>query len=420
MPRRPILIALAALVLIALVAVAGLGSAKESEARPRGIAEARVTDGGTVGTDGVDVAALDRRIERLMAEHKPMQGLGVGIVIDGQIVFVKGYGTRDGVAEDGVDIDTVFRWASVSKGAAGTMAALLETKGKLSLDRPISDYSSTLVLPEGNHFSATLRDTLSHRLGIWRNAYDDRLEGGMDPDDIRRSLGELTQVCPVGTCWSYQNVAFDASSEAVEMATGETYEHALETYLFAPLGMTRASASRAGLERDDDWARPFTVGGREYEASDSYYRVPAAGGVNSSILDATIWLQAQLGMFPDILSPEALEIAHRPLIETPTEMRRMRDYRERLSNARYGLGWRTYDYGGHTIVGHRGGIDGYRTFILMDPARKSGIVGFWNSDTGRPHGLQFEFLDRLYGLEMRDWLELGEAPASESERPLNG
>ncbi|MEN3971776.1 serine hydrolase domain-containing protein [Sphingomicrobium sp. XHP0235] len=361
--------------------------------------------------ESIDFIAMDARLHRLMDEHGPMVAMAVGVVVDGEIAFLKGYGETEVEEGDPVDIDTIFRWASVSKGVAGTMAAKLDAEGELSLDAPIAQYAASLRLPDNNQFTATLRDTLSHRLGLWRNAYDDRLEEGQDPRQIRQQLGELSQVCPIGTCWSYQNVAFDASSEAIEKVTGQTYDTVLKERLFGPLGMTHASATRDGLVEAKRWAHPFNRGGREYEVDQHYYGVPAAGGINSSILDAGLWLKAQLGGMPNIVSPEMLEEAHRPLIETPGEMRRMRNYRERLSDARYGLGWRTYEYAGHTIVGHRGGVDGYRSFILMDPARKSGIVAFWNSDTGQPHGLQFEFLDMLYGLEKRDWLELGEAGA---------
>ncbi|MCJ7421864.1 serine hydrolase domain-containing protein [Sphingomicrobium astaxanthinifaciens] len=354
---------------------------------------------------GIDYVRLDRRLERLV-EEPGMVGLAVGIVEDGRIAFVKGYGETLEDTDEPVGIDTVFRWASVSKGVAGTMAAKLAAERRLSLDLPISNYSRTLRLPEGNQFSATLRDVLSHRLGIWRNAYDDRLEAGQDPDAIRGQLGDLVQICPVGRCWSYQNVAFDSSAEAIERGAGKRFAEALEEELFGPLGMRDATVSREGLVGAPSWAHPHSRGKREVPVTDAYYRVPAAGGVNSDILDLAIWLKAQVGGYPEILAPEVLAEAHRPLIATPGEVRRLRDYRERLSDARYGLGWRIYDYAGHEVVGHRGGVNGYRSLILFDPARDTGIVALWNSNSSQPNGVQFELLDMLYGLEPRDWLEL--------------
>jgi beta-lactamase class C len=89
----------------------------------------------------------------------------------------------------------------------------------------------------------------------------------------------------------------------------------------------------------------------------------------------------------------------------------LRKFLERVGTAWYGYGWRSYDYAGHRIVGHRGGIKGYRSFILFDPQKKSGVVALWNSDTWQPGGLEFEVMDMLYHLPFRDWLELNKSPA---------
>jgi len=84
----------------------------------------------------------------------------------------------------------------------------------------------------------------------------------------------------------------------------------------------------------------------------------------------------------------------------------MRKFRERLTKATYGLGWRNYDYAGHRIVGHRGGVTGYRSLVMFDPAKKSGVVALWNSSTAQPGGLEFEVMDMIYGLPFRDWMEI--------------
>ena len=59
----------------------------------------------------------------------------------------------------------MFRWASVSKGVAGTMVAKLAEQGKLDLHAPVAQYSASLKLPGGNENRATVADLLSHRLG---------------------------------------------------------------------------------------------------------------------------------------------------------------------------------------------------------------------------------------------------------------
>ena len=120
-------------------------------------------------------------------------------------------------------------------------------------------------------------------------------------------------------------------------------------------------------------------------------------------------------------TPRCSTRSTRRYVVTPTERGRLRKFLERLGTAWYGYGWRSYDYAGHRIVGHRGGISGYRSLILFDPAKKSGVVALWNSNTSQPGGLEFEVMDMIYHLPFRDWLELntrtGRAARRKSRRP---
>jgi beta-lactamase class C len=369
----------------------------------------------------IDYAAFDRRLQR-MVERPTMVGLAVGIVENGRITFLNGYGETVAGSGERVTPETVFRWASVSKGVAGTMAGKLVEQGKLDYGTPIARYSRTLRLPGGREQVATLGDVLSHRLGLYRNAYDDKLEAGESPALIRQTYASLASLCAPGTCWSYQNIAFDAASEAVTSATGKLYADAVKEQLFRPLGMTSASMSREALESSKSWARPHSVGRRPLEMSDAYYRVPAAGGVNSNIKDLALWMIAQMGGMPDVLSTEVLAQIHAPRVQTPNERRRLRKFAERLDDPFYGYGWRSYQYAGHYIVGHRGGVNGYRSLILFDPALKSGVVAMWNSSTSQPGGLEFEVMDMLYRLQFRDWMELdksGGVQVAESAEEAN-
>ena len=353
----------------------------------------------------IDYASLDARLKRMVAKPT-MVGMAVGIVENGRITFLNGYGETIAGSGDKVGPHTVFRWASVSKGVAATMVAKLAEDGRLSLDQPVASLAPSLHLPGGNELRATVGDVLSHRLGLYRNAFDNKLEEGEDVTQLRRSLSTLNSICAPGTCWSYQNIAYDAASEIVTKASGVRYQDEVERALFAPLGMTSASVTMDGLESAKSWARPHSVGRRPLELDDNYYRVPAAGGVNSDIKDMTLWMLAQMGEMPAVLSPRLLETIHAPRVATPNERGRLRKFLERLKDPHYGYGWRSYDYAGHHIVGHRGGVNGYRSLILFDPKMKSGVVALWNSNTSQPGGLEFEVMDMLYGLEFRDWMEL--------------
>ena len=357
----------------------------------------------------VDYALLDSRVRQLMTKPA-MVGMAVGVVENGRITFLKGYGETLAGSGDPVTPETVFRWASTSKGVAATMVAKLAEQGKINLQAPVANYAPDLKLPAGNEYRATVGDLLSHRLGLYRNAYDNKLEEGQDPSVLRESLSQLNATCQPGTCWSYQNVAYDASSEMVSRITHMPYEQAVKRMLFNPIGMSSGSVSMAGLQSNASWAKPHSAGRRPEPIVDTYYKVPGAAGINSNIKDMALWMEAQMGEMPDVLDSKVLDTIHAPYVVTPTERGRLRKFLERVGTAWYGYGWRSYDYAGHHIVGHRGGIRGYRSFILFDPAKKSGVVALWNSDTWQPGGLEFEVMDMIYRLPFRDWLELKSKP----------
>lgn len=371
----------------------------------------------------IDYRLLDARIRELMKKPS-MVGLAVGIVENGRITFLQGYGETLEGSGDPVTPETVFRWASCSKGLAATMVAKLAEQGKINLNGPVANYAPDLKLPNGNERIATVGDLLSHRLGIYRDAFANKLEEGEDPSLLRTEIGQLNAVCVPGTCWDYQNVAYDASSEMVSRITHLPYAKAVKRYLFNPIGMTSGSVSMQGLESNKSWARPHSAGKRPWPMVDTYYRVPGAAGINSDIKDMALWMEAQMGEMPDVIDARVLDTIHGRYVKTPTERARMRKFLERLGTAWYGYGWRSYDYAGHEVVGHRGGIKGYRSLILFDPVKKSGVVALWNSDTWQPGGLEFEVMDQIYHLPFRDWMELNKSPeqliASSEPEPDSG
>ena len=403
--EKPHILGLVAFALLATGALAMRGPEPQQPSPIVPKSHIRLAALSTDARKDVDYEAVDRRLQRLI-EQRSMVGLSVGIVENGRITFLKGYGeTAEGSGEP-VTPETVFRWASVSKGVAGTMVAKLAEQGKVNLNGPVASYVPTLKLPAAAEYTATVGDMLSHRLGLYRNAYDNKLEEGQDTKLLRASLSQLNLICRPGTCWSYQNVAYDGASELVEGITHQSYERSVKQMLFNPIGMTGATISMSGLTSAKSWARPHDAARRPIELNDNYYRVPAAGGVNSNIKEMSLWMLAQMGEMPDVVSPGVLDTVHAPLVKTPGERGRMRKFLERLGEADYGYGWRSYDYAGHRIVGHRGGVAGYRSLILFDPEKKSGVVALWNSNTAQPGGLEFEIMDMLYGLEFRDWMEL--------------
>jgi beta-lactamase class C len=393
-----------------VAAIAGWqGGAKSDQPGAAPVVPAPLSAAGAIsaaaaGPYRVEYPQLDRRVEGLM-RTSGMTGLGVAVVEGSRVTFVKGYGrTEPGGAGEPVTSRTVFRWASLSKTVAATTVEKLAAAGKLSLNDPVSKFDTSLRLPQGRERVATVEDVLSHRLGIVKNAWDDRLEAGEDPRVTRGNYATLPPICAPGKCFAYQNIAFDTASEIVAKTAKRSYASTVQKELFGPLGMVNASVGRAGLTGAASWAHP-TRGSRMLTVEEPYYRVPAAGGVNSSIGDLALWLKAQMGGNPRVLTPAMLEELHRARIKVPRG--RMGTFDRVLTDSRYALGWRSYRMGGHLLVGHRGAVSGYRSLILFDPEVRVGIAMLWNSESARPVGLPLELFQALYGMPVTDYLELG-------------
>ena len=352
----------------------------------------------------IDYRALDKQLSDL-ARRPEMAGLAVAVVEDGELRFVRTYGVSDSSTGAPVTAQTLFRWASVSKTATGALAAALATDGAIDLNRPVADSHTTLRLPGGAEARVTLEDVLAQRTGLTKNAYDEKLEEGQSPTLLRANLAAAPLQCDPGTCHTYQNIAFDTASEILGEAANEAFADSVEDRFFLPLGMVSAGYGMERLTGAKDWAKPHR-GTHVLPIKEAYWRVPAAAGVESDIVDFAKWMQAMMGSRPDVLPAPVLQLAHRPRVGTA------RLYggplRQVISDAAYGLGWRSFTYNGHRLEGHSGAVSGYRATMIFEPSTRTGVVAMWNSDWGFPFRIPFAAIDSYHKRDDARWLDLSE------------
>ena len=359
----------------------------------------------------IDYRALDRQLSDL-SQRPEMAGLAVAVVEDGELRFVRTYGVADSSTGAPVTAHTLFRWASVSKTATGALTAALASDGAVDLDRPVADWHTSLRLPGGSEARVTLDDLLAQRTGLTKNAYDEKLEEGQSPQLLRASLAAAPLQCEPGTCHTYQNVAFDAASEILAQAANEPFADAVEDRFFGPLGMVSAGYGMERLTGAKDWARPHR-GAQVRPVKEAYWRVPAAAGVESDIVDFATWMQAMMGNRPDVLPGPVLQLAHRPRVGTARLYGGV--LRQATKDAAYGLGWRSFTYGDRKLAGHSGAVSGYRATMIFEPATRTGVVALWNSDWGFPFRIPFAAIDSYHKREDARWLDLSELPPPTSD-----
>src|SRR3954463_1641166 len=109
--------------------------------------------------------SIDNYINRGMKDWN-LPGLSIVIVKDGKIAYMKGFGVRNIDTKEPVDENTLFMIASNTKLFTGTALALLDYRGRLSLNDKITKYFPDYRLYDSNATAlVTIRDMLSHHLG---------------------------------------------------------------------------------------------------------------------------------------------------------------------------------------------------------------------------------------------------------------
>jgi beta-lactamase class C len=351
---------------------------------------------------------LPRWTSQVMSSGQSV-GLAVAVVKDGKITFAHGYGLADINNQAPVTDETVFRLASLSKSIAASYAGLLVHEGYLDWHSRVQPLVPMFELRKPGAASLlTIRDLLSHRVGIPYNALDRVLEKSNEPfPTLLYQLRQLPMTCQVGTCYAYQNIAFSMIGDITFATSGDFFSYGIERKLFRPLEMDTASYGLNAIERSLNWAKPHVRHGSLWISThpkENYYRVMPAAGVNASIRDLAKWMLAHLGHNRSVLPSQLLEELHTPQVQTPSELRSTPWRRERLIDAHYALGWRVYSYSGHRLLFHGGAVQGYRAMMALLPDHDAGIAVLWNCESALPSAIVPSFLDTYLGLPAVDWV----------------
>ncbi|MCK8121392.1 serine hydrolase domain-containing protein [Pseudoalteromonas sp. 2CM32C] len=327
---------------------------------------------------------------------KGIPGAALSIVNLGNSDYIHAVGRTKARNGQKVNVHTRFRLASVSKTFAGSLAAKLSSDGLIKLDNSVSNYLPDFI---GTEYEKNLKvyHLLSHSSGLVPNAYDNLIESRMDYPDIVQKLVTVKPICEPGKCYGYQNVMFSLIDDVILKSTNKDYSQWLNEGIFQPLDMVDASLGYEAMVVDSNYALPHVRGKKRWytaKLKKNYYKVGPAAGVNASASDMAIWLKAQLGHYPEVLSLDALSKQTRPYTRTKKEMYR-RVWKKQLHEAYYGLGWRVYNYDNETLYYHSGWVQGYRSDLVVFPHLNIGFSLVLNAETGLINELTTEFINRL-------------------------
>lgn len=119
-----------------------------------------------------DTVAKIRAFVEATIKQWHVAGAAVGIVKDGRIAFLEGFGRRDAAKNLPVTPKTKFILGSTTKAFVTTALGLLAAEKKVDWDAPIVSYLPEFrLMDEYASAHATVRDLAAHRTGLPRHDY---------------------------------------------------------------------------------------------------------------------------------------------------------------------------------------------------------------------------------------------------------
>ena len=352
-----------------------------------------------------------------------MVGASVALFEGDEIVYNRGFGTRDLRSRKPVTTRTRFRIASNTKSMTSFLLARYVDEGLVRWSTRVADLWPGFRAPNRRLTSSLrLADLLGMGTGIAESAtIEFFLSGGTESAiDVLHSIPYLPVIAPPGTTYFYNNTLVSAAPFLVMLAHGtkpavlaEQYAAEVRRLVFRPIGMRDSAVASDPRPLTSDFATGYQI-----DLFGDFRRVPfvsidgqaPAGSAMSSSTDMARYLitQMQLGVTPDgrrIASARNVERTHRPGIRVPPDATNALPsvLLPDTTAMHYCLGWFDQRFkDGRHLLWHAGGIDGFGSFMGFFPRERVGFVFLTNLEPGTGGTFNFSIesslLSRLFGL----------------------
>lgn len=295
-------------------------------------------------------------------------GMAVAVVRGRDTLLFKGYGMADLENAVAVTPQTVFRIGSVTKQFTSAAVMQLVQEGKLGLDDDITTYG--LSFPTHGR-KILLRHLLNHTSGI--PSYTDvgpqfgtvmRLD--LPHDSLLGVVAKDSLMFEPGSHFYYNNTGYFMLGMILEKVTGKPYGDWLAERLFTPNGLaatTYCDTKKLVPRRAQGYDRgPKGLTNTDFISMALPY---AAGSLCSTVGDLVSWTtRLHAGAVVNANSLRAMT--------TPVALTSGRPMS-------YGFGLTADTVGGHRVISHGGGINGFISFVAAYPADSLTVVVLSNT-----------------------------------------
>ena len=344
---------------------------------------------------------LAKHVDHAMRDEMAGQelvGLAVGIIQDGQIAYLKGYGLADREQRVPVTRQTMFRWASISKSITAVAAMQLWERGELDFEREARRY-----VPEFPDKGATIRvrHLLCHQGGI-----------------VHYTNGKVIRIkrdYPVAHPFENVIYALDTFRESpLVNEPGEKYSYTTHGYILLSAGVERAGKQKFAHQVRDRIAKPLKLGTLQpdYQWEEIPHRAVGyrqrGGQVEVSTNTDVSWKLGGGGFISNIddLAKFTAGLLNHRLVKPATRQKMWtRQMTRDGKQTKYALGFSFNHYRdgelhtwsangtGIEIVGHSGSQEKTKTWMALWPQKKLGVVVMSNSEYANPRRLAGRLLE---------------------------
>ncbi|MFN2141335.1 MAG: serine hydrolase [Candidatus Promineifilaceae bacterium] len=324
--------------------------------------------GCTLGNKQITSASeltIEQEMEAFVQAHvATRQFMGAALVARGdEVLFSKGFGMANLEWDVPNSPETVFRLGSLVKQFTAAAILQLQDQGLLSVTDPVSRYLPDF--PHGDEI--TLHQLLNHSSGvpdlpeyIDLASHGPILRQAATLDElIGRAAGQPLQFAP-GSQFQYSNIGYVMLGRIIEKVTGQSYATYLTEHIFQPLEMT-ATGYDVAADIVPHRAAGYTWDGSAYHNSEfiDMSNAGGAGGLISTAPDMYKWDRA---LYTDkVLSADARNAFFTPTVSMEP-------------GVGYAYGWAILETPEHTMAVHSGGVNGFDTFVIRDPAEELYVI----------------------------------------------
>jgi CubicO group peptidase (beta-lactamase class C family) len=324
-----------------------------------------------------------------------LPSVAVGVVIDGELAYSKGFGFADLKKQNKPDADTLYRIGSITKSFTALALLSLRDEGALNLDDALARWipeAGKVVYPTRDSPPITLRQMLNHTSGLPRDS-DFDFEHDTTEAQVLSSVSKTTLTFAPGVRFMYSNLGYVLLGLTVGRAAHTSVRDAVKKRILAPLGMTSTAYDIEDVDLNR-LATPYQRGPNGPELAE-HWKVGAtagAGALFSSVRDMARYVAMQLDAYPPRSAPDKGPIKRSSIREAhssaqPTglhvELAVAPAKGESLvaaSAESYGYGWsaaQSCDF--NDRVGHSGGMAGYVSDVTFFRDRGVGVVVLTNT-----------------------------------------